>query len=60
MKFRVCKQFERTARAVNNGNPDSTNAMYGIVPRTNVFLASMAKLSDFIVDFNDSYMQKES
>ncbi|ANB73388.1 hypothetical protein AYM40_14215 [Paraburkholderia phytofirmans OLGA172] len=58
MRFRVCQQFERTARAVNTGSPNRTGAMYGLVPRTNVFLSSMAKLSDVLIDFEDAYAQK--
>ncbi|MBK5125456.1 hypothetical protein IQ288_37175 [Burkholderia sp. R-69980] len=60
MNFRVCRQFERAARAVNTGSPNSTGAMYGLVPRTNVFLSSMAKLSDVLIDFEGAYAQKIS
>ncbi|WP_233869610.1 M23 family metallopeptidase [Paraburkholderia adhaesiva] len=58
MDFRSCHQFERAARAVNNGNPDSTHVMNGLVPRTNVFLSAMAVMSDQIIDYMDAYKQK--
>ncbi|WP_245001896.1 M23 family metallopeptidase [Cupriavidus pinatubonensis] len=60
MGFRACQQFERAARAVNTGSPNGSGVMYGLVPRTNVFLSSMAKLSDVLIDFEDAYAQKES
>lgn len=52
-------QFEKSARAVNTGNPNSTGPMNGLVPRTNVFLSALAKLTDFIVDYESAYAQKE-
>ncbi|PCE33018.1 M23 family metallopeptidase [Burkholderia ubonensis] len=58
MEFRVCSQFEKSARAVNTGNPNSTGTLNGLIPRTNVFLASVAKLSDILVDYEDAYSQR--
>ncbi|WP_258193456.1 hypothetical protein [Paraburkholderia sp. BL25I1N1] len=56
--FRVCPQFERAARAVNTGNPNSTGPMNGLVPRTNVFLSALAKTTDTIIDYEKAYTQK--
>ncbi|CAE6872439.1 M23 family metallopeptidase [Paraburkholderia domus] len=58
MNFRSCRQFERAGRAVNTGNPDSTNTMNGLIPRTNVFLASIAVMSDEVIDYEEAYEQK--
>jgi hypothetical protein len=58
MDFRSCHQFERAGRAVNTGNPDSTNTMNGLIPRTNVFLASIAVMADEEIDYQEAYEQK--
>lgn len=58
MSFRHSTQFERAARAVNTGSPDSTGQMNGLVPRMNVFLSAMAVMSDDIIDFPAAYEQK--
>ena len=59
MNFRVSAEFEKSARAVNTGNPNSTGALNGLIPRTNIFLASAAKLTDILIDYMDAYSQKE-
>ena len=59
LEFRVCSEFEKSARAVNTGNPNSTGTLNGLIPRTNVFLASSAKLTDILIDYQDAYSQKE-
>nr|WP_328809461.1 hypothetical protein [Paraburkholderia hiiakae] len=59
MPFRACSQFERSARAVNTGNPNSTGTLMGLIPRTNVFIASVAKLTDILVDYPGAYSQKK-
>jgi predicted chitinase len=58
MDFRASAEFERSARAVNTGNPNSTYAMNGLVPRTNVFLSTLAKITDVLIDYADAYAQK--
>jgi predicted chitinase len=59
MEFRVSSEFEKSARAVNTGNPNSTGTLNGLMPRTNVFLSSVAKLTDILIDYPDAYSQKE-
>ncbi|WP_413656787.1 hypothetical protein [Paraburkholderia phenoliruptrix] len=59
MDFLASAEFERSARAVNTGNPNSTGTLNGLIPRTNVFVASIAKLTDILIDYNDAYSQKE-
>jgi hypothetical protein len=58
MDFRASAEFERSARAVNTGKPDSTNPMNGLVPRTNVFLSTLARITDVLVDYSEAYAQK--
>ncbi|MBC8639728.1 hypothetical protein IAG25_23115 [Caballeronia sp. EK] len=59
MDFRSSAEFERSARAVNTGNPESTHAMNGLVPRTNVFLTAVVKMTDLLLDYEEAYTQKE-
>jgi hypothetical protein len=44
---------------LNTGIPEPTGLLNGLVPRMNVFLASVAKLTDTLVDYSDAYSQKE-
>jgi predicted chitinase len=59
MEFLASSEFEKSARAVNTGNSNSTGKLNGLIPRTNIFLASVAKLTDILIDYVDAYSQKE-
>jgi predicted chitinase len=59
MEFRVSSEFEKSARAVNTGNPDSTGTLNGLMPRMNVFLASVATISDMLINYTDACSQRE-
>ncbi|UEP25230.1 M23 family metallopeptidase [Burkholderia ambifaria] len=59
MEFRESVEFERCARAVNTGNPNSKGVLHGLVPRMNVFLSSISVLTDILIDYESARLQRE-
>jgi predicted chitinase len=59
MEFRACAEFEKSARAVNTGDPNTTGVLKGLIPRMNVFMASVVTLTDILIDYRPAYTQKD-